>query len=376
MGVLVVNAGSSSVKVALFDAGLVPRAAAAVTEIGGDARLGAAPCAAADHAAALGLCLREMRVDLGALRGVGHRVVHGGAGLRATCLVTPRVEAEIEACVPIAPLHNPANLVAIRAMAGLAPGLPQVAAFDTAFHATNPEVALRYALPPEAEALGLRRYGFHGLSYASLVDRLPGLTGRALPARLLALHLGNGASACAILDGRSVASSMGYSPLDGLTMGTRTGGIDGNAVLRLAEVHGIAGAARILNRDSGLLGLGGASDMRALHAAGTDRARFAVAHFCYWAVRHAGSLIAAMGGLDAVAFTGGIGENDAMVRAEIMAGLGWAGLDWDEAANARGDMGLHSTDSRVAAWIVPAAEERHIAAEALHLIGAARAGNA
>jgi acetate kinase len=167
---------------------------------------------------------------------------------------------------------------------------------------------------------------------------------------------------------------MGYTPLDGLTMGTRTGGIDGNAVLRLAEVHGLAGAARILNRESGLLGLGGASDMRVLHAAGTDAARFAVAHFCYWAVRHAGSMIAAMGGLDAVAFTGGIGENDAVVRAEIMAGLEWAGLRFDAGANRGAAARLDGDASDVAVWVVPADEERHIAAEALDLIRSAPGG--
>src|SRR5690606_24468716 len=149
------------------------------------------------------------------------------------------------------------------------PDLVQVACFDTAFHATNPEVALRYALPPRAEAEGIRRYGFHGLSYESLTARLPELTGMALPPRLLALHLGNGASLCAIREGRSVATTMGYSPLSGLTMGTRSGDIDGNAVLRLAGLHGIEGAARLLNHESGLKGLGGASDMRSLHAAGT-----------------------------------------------------------------------------------------------------------
>ena len=289
--------------------------------------------------------------------------MHGGRDLTATCRITPATLAGIEACVPLAPLHNPANLSAIHAVARRAPGLPQVASFDTAFHATNPEVARRYAIPAAADAMGIRRYGFHGISYAGLCDQLPGLSGGALPGRLLALHLGNGASLCAIRGGRSVATTMGYSPLEGLTMGTRSGGIDGNAVLRLAELHGIDGAARILNRESGLLGLGGASDMRTLAHAETDAARFAIAHFCYWAVRHAGSMIAAMGGLDAVAFTGGIGENDAHVRGEIMAGLHWAGLRPDTTANANGAACLHAEGSPVTAWIVPAEEEYRIAVE-------------
>jgi acetate kinase len=373
VSVLVVNAGSSSLKVAVFDDGLREVLAGRVTEIGSyGARVEAGPLVGvrpvADHAAALALILEAMEeagIAVSGLTAAAHRVVHGGAGLVAPCRVTEAVVAEVEACVPLAPLHNPANLTAIRALAALVPDLPQYASFDTAFHATNPDVARRYALPPEAEALGLRRYGFHGISYASIVRKVQGMGAKVLPERLLAFHLGNGASACAIVNGRSVASTMGYSPLDGLTMGTRAGAIDGNAVLRLAEVHGVEGAGRILNRESGLLGLGGASDMRSLHRAGTVEARFAVAHFCYWAVRHAGSLIAAMGGLDAVAFTGGIGENDRMVRGEILTGLRWAGVEFDEAANAEGAAVLHPDGARVAIWTVPAEEERQIAMEAM-----------
>lgn len=334
---LVVNAGSSSLKLALFDAGLTQVARAQSERIGTGGP--------ADHLAALALGMAEMKVSAGDLAGAAHRVVHGGAHMVTTHRVTPQIEAEIEACIPLAPLHNPANLAAIRALDRLSPDLPQYASFDTAFHATNPDVATRYALPPEAEALGLRRYGFHGLSYASLVRKL-GAAG-PLPRRLLALHLGNGASLCAILDGRSVATTMGYSPLSGITMGTRSGEIDGNAVLRLAEIHGIEGAGRILNRGSGLLGLGGVADMRSLHAAGSPEADFAIRHFVYWAVRHAGSLIAAMGGLDAMAFTGGIGEHDAEVRLAIARGLAWAG--------------------EVPVLVVEAEEERQIAAEVMGL---------
>jgi acetate kinase len=294
--------------------------------------------------------------------------VHGGAALTQTCRITPGVLAAIGDCVPLAPLHNPANLVGIQAVAALAPQLPQYAAFDTAFHATNPEVAVTYALPAEDRALGLRRYGFHGLSYAALVRHVAARG--PVPQRLLACHLGNGASLCAIVNGRSVATTMGYSPLDGLTMGTRCGGIDGNAVLRLAERHGTLGAARILNRESGLLALGGASDLRALRAAATPEAEFALQHFSYWAVRHAGSMVAAMGGLDAVVFTGGIGENDAGIRKEILSGLGFLGVSSDPAANARNETVLQDATSGVAILVVPADEERQIALEA----EAARAG--
>ncbi|WP_347310151.1 acetate/propionate family kinase [Defluviimonas sp. SAOS-178_SWC] len=365
--ILVVNAGSSSIKIALFGTGEVPVASGAVTEIGGVSRLkvGAEErdCAAPDHDAALALLLDAFAAagfPLSRFHAAGHRIVHGGRDLTASVRVSDAVEAQIAACIPLAPLHNPHNLSGIRAVRRLLPDLPQVAVFDTAFHATNPEVALRYALPAAEEAKGIRRYGFHGISYQSLTARLPGLLG-AMPERVLAFHLGNGASLCAIRGGRSVATTMGYSPLDGLTMGTRTGAIDGNAVLRLAGDHGIEGAARILNRESGLLALGNASDMRALHAAGTDAARFAIVHFCYWAVRHAGSMIAAMGGLDCVAFTGGIGENDATVRTAIAEGLGFMGVALDPAGNAANARRIDAGGLPVV--IVPAAEEAEIAAE-------------
>lgn len=376
--ILVVNAGSSSVKAAVFGAGAAPLAGFGVTEVGGAARLasagGEAPCAAPDHEAAIGLILAACEAagfPIARLSGAGHRVVHGGPGLIAPAIVDDAAIAAIEACVPIAPLHNPHNLAAIRAMRRRAPELPQVAVFDTAFHATNPEVARRYALPAAEEAKGIRRYGFHGISFASLVERLPALLDAPLPERVLACHLGNGVSLCAIRAGRSVATTMGYSPLDGVTMGTRTGTIDGNAVLRIAADHGIEGAARILNRESGLLALGGASDMRALHAAGTAEARFAVEHFCYWAVRHAGSMIAAMGGLDAVVFTGGIGEHDAEVRARICAGLSFLGVAADAAANARHAPRIDAGGA-IAVLVAPAEEEAWIAAATRRLIAGQR----
>lgn len=347
---LIVNAGSSSLKLKVFD-GDREVAKAFVGEIGPDG-----------HKAAMAEGLAQAGVSVDRLTAAAHRVVHGGAGLTATCRVTPDVLRQITACVPLAPLHNPANLVGIQAVAALAPDLPQYAAFDTAFHATNPEVAVTYALPKAERDRGLRRYGFHGISYAALVRILKGRG--ELPKRLLACHLGNGCSLAAILDGRSVATTMGYSPLDGLTMGTRAGGIDGNAVLRLAELHGVEQAGRILNRESGLLALGGTNDVRALHAAGTPEARFALQHFAYWAVRHAGSMVAAMGGLDAVVFTGGIGENDPWMRKEILSGLAYLGVSSDDARNARNETTLHDATSRVVILLVPADEERQIALEA------------
>lgn len=363
--IFVVNAGSSSIKVALFGDAPEPVLTGMVSEIGGVSRLTVGktdgPASAPDHEAALALLLDRFAAQgypLALFRAAGHRVVHGGADLTRPVVVDDAVLRAIEAAVPLAPLHNPHNLSAIRALMRLAPDLSQVACFDTGFHATNPAVAYRYALPPAEEARGLRRFGFHGISFESLTLRLPGMLGH-LPPRTLALHLGNGASLCAIRDGRSVATTMGYSPLDGLTMGTRTGSIDGNAVLRLADIHGLDGAARILNRESGLLGLGGHSDMRALRAAGTPEARFAIEHFAYWAVRHSGSMIAAMGGLDCVAFTGGIGENDAKMRAAICDGLGFLGVTLDPVANQINATRLDAGGPAV--LIVPAQEEAHIA---------------
>ncbi len=349
--ILVVNAGSSSIKVALFDAGLARLASGEVTEIGGAGHLklgkDKSPLSAANHAAAL-TALLDALVDAGhpvtSLTAAAHRVVHGGAALTAPALVTPDIIAQITACNSLAPLHNPHNLAGIAAIAQALPALPQFVSFDTAFHATNPAIATTYALPADETAKGIRRYGFHGLSYQGLVHSF----GTALPDRLLALHLGNGASLCAIKAGQSVASSMGYSPLDGLVMGTRTGAIDGMAVLRLAEDHGIAATGKILNSESGLRALGGTSNMAELLDTDTDAARFAVDYFCYWAARHAGSAIVAMGGVDAVAFTGGIGENSGQIRDRIMDHLAFLG--------------------KLPVHVIAADEEQQIARDALSLM--------
>jgi acetate kinase len=370
--ILVFNAGSSSIKFALFDDALERVLSGQASEIGwaGQLEIAGERTAArfADHGSALAAIfgsLESRGVRMRDLDGVAHRVVHGGTRLVAPCRLTPEIIAAIEACIPLAPLHNPHNLAVIRAVGAMAPDIAQFATFDTAFHATIPPVAFRYAIANAEAGKDIRRYGFHGISYAGIVERLPVIAGHALPDRLLAMHLGNGASLCAIERGQSVATTMGYSPLDGLTMGTRCGEIDGNAVLRLASDHGVEGAARILNRESGLFGLGGNSDMRELHAAKTEAADFAIDHFCYWAVRHAGSMIAAMSGLDAIAFTGGIGENDAMVRLAILDKLGWTGLRVDRAANDLNSSRLHASGSAVQVFIVPADEERTAAKDAL-----------
>lgn len=349
--ILVVNAGSSSIKIEVFDIGLRSVIAGAVSEIGGSSRMRMADhmktVMAPDHGVALAYLLEELTargIPLDRLTAAGHRIVHGGADLTAPVRLTPRVLDKVAACNSLAPLHNPHNLSGIAALMRLAPDLPQFGSFDTAFHATNPALAVTYAIPQAERDKGLRRYGFHGLSYAGLAEHLR----PDLPRRLLALHLGNGASLCAILEGRSVATSMGYSPLDGLVMGSRAGSIDAMAVLRMARDHGIDRTAHLLNHDSGLRALGGTNDMAQLLAQDTPEARFAVDHFCYWAARQAGSAIVAMGGLDAIAFTGGIGENAAPIRDRIVAHLACFGP--------------------VPVHVIPADEERQIARDTLSLL--------
>lgn len=356
---LVVNAGSSSIKTAVFDAQLREVLRIEATGIGspGQGRLrdGAQPQSALDlpdHTAALTAVLDHMAAQGHTAAGfaaVGHRVVHGGPTLSAPCRITPKVRAQIAEAAALAPLHNPHHLAGIDAVAALMPDLPQFACFDTGFHATNPPLARRYALPDIEATGGVQRYGFHGISYAALASEFETQTGAPLPSRLLALHLGNGASLCAIKDGQSVATTMGFSPLNGLTMGTRAGEIDAGAVLYLVRRLGLDAAEDLLQHRSGLLGLSGeAADMRDLSLSDSSAARFARDHFCYWIARQAGSMIAAMGGIDGIAFTGGIGENDAEVRNNVLEHLAWAG--------------------NIPSWIVAAAEERHIARASLTLL--------
>ena len=375
--ILILNAGSSSIKLTLFDRGLTRRLSGIADGIGGASRLRIGEETHApdlpDHAAALKAVfdgLSAQGVALDDLCAVGHRVVHGGTRLTSPRRITEETRAQIAACIPLAPLHNPHNLAAIDSVCELAPGLPQFASFDTSFHGTVPRVAALYGLPPEYAARGIRRYGFHGLSYSALVRNLPELTGSPLPGRILACHLGNGASLCAVRDGISVATTMGYSPLEGLTMGTRAGSIDANAVLRLVEEEGLEPTRRLLNHASGLAGLSGlSSDMRMLLQDDGPESAFAVSHFCYWAARHGGSMAAAMGGCDAVVFTGGIGENAPAVRAAILEHLGWLGIEIDRERNEGNAPRLHSDGSGVEVWVIPADEEREIARDALRLLG-------
>ena len=305
------------------------------------------------------------------LASVGHRVVHGGIQYTRPVLVDPEVLAALERLVPLAPLHQPHNLAAIRAVAQHAPHLPQVACFDTSFHHTQPPVAQSFALPRHYAEEGVLRYGFHGLSYEYIASVLPGTDVRAAAGRTVVAHLGNGASMCALRNGRSVASTMGFTALDGLPMGTRCGQIDPGVLLYLMDRHGLDARAleKLLYQQSGLLGVSGvSSDMRALLGSHDPHAAEAIDLFVYRIGRELGSLAAALGGLDALVFTGGIGENAAVIRARVCRDAAWLGLELDEAANGAGGPRLTRPDSRVSAWVIPTNEELMIAQHTRRLL--------
>jgi acetate kinase len=384
--ILVVNAGSSSIKVAVYAtagsapaSSLVPVLRGSVTRIGLGAQLrvsrpGSGESAAAaqrdlpevgSHAAAVDVLLSEVeREAAGPLAAVGHRVVHGGTEFSRPAELTPEVLEALRALVPLAPLHQPYNVGAIEAIADRRPDLPQVACFDTAFHRTQPDVAQRLPLPRRYWDVGLRRYGFHGLSYEYIVEELPRVSGAGLPPRLVVLHLGNGASMCAVRDGRSVATTMGFSTLDGIPMGTRPGCIDPGVLLHLMRTEGLGhdGLEELLYRRSGLLGLSGKSaDMRDLLADPGEAAREAIELYGYRIARELGSLAAALGGLDAMVFTGGIGENAAPVRADVCRRSAWLGLGLDAPANDAGAARISTPASAVSAWVIPTDEELVIA---------------
>ena len=294
----------------------------------------------------------------------GHRVVHGGTKLARAVRIDRCVLGEIEALVPLAPLHQPHNLAAIVAVANLAPDLPQVACFDTAFHRTQPAYAQAFAIPRAYSEAGVRRYGFHGLSYEYIAQVLPGVDAVAAGGRTIVAHLGNGASLCAMRARQSIATTMGFTAMDGLVMGTRCGAIDPGVLLYLSRHDGLSvdDIQRLLHEESGLLGVSGISgDMRTLLASDDPRAKEAVDLFNYRAAREIGSLAAALGGLDALVFTGGIGENAAPVRAAICKASEWLGIELDEQANARGGPRISAPHGRVNAWVIPTNEELMIA---------------
>jgi len=298
------------------------------------------------------------------LVGVGHRVVHGGMEYTEPVRVNARVLAALDKFVALAPLHQPHNLAAIRAVLERAPDVPQVACFDTAFHRSNPELAQMFALPYELFEAGVRRYGFHGLSYEYIASALPGIDARAAAGRTVVLHLGNGASMCALQSRRSVASTMGFTAVDGLPMGTRSGNLDPGVVLYLMDERGMDARAieKLLYQQSGLLGVSGiASDMRTLLASAAPRAKLAIDLFVYRIGRELGSLSAALGGLDAIVFTAGVGENSVEIRERVCRNAAWLGVELDPAANAAGGPRISTASSGVTALTIPTNEELMIA---------------
>jgi acetate kinase len=301
------------------------------------------------------------------LAALGHRVVHGGMHHSGPARVTPELLAELERLVPLAPLHEPHNLAPIRMALQLNPELPQVACFDTAFHRTAPEVEQAFALPYAFYEEGIRRYGFHGLSYEYIASVLPERAPEVARGRVVVAHLGNGCSACALNDRVSVATTMGFTALDGLPMGTRCGELDAGVVLHLIQQKGMnaEGLVDLLYRRSGMLGLSGvSSDFRELLASADPRARFAVEVFCYRVARHIASLAAAMGGVDGLVFTAGVGEHAAPVRAAICHACAWLGLELDEAANREHRLRISTAESRVAAYVIGTDENLMIARHA------------
>ncbi|PWB60859.1 MAG: acetate kinase [Betaproteobacteria bacterium] len=386
--ILTLNAGSSSVKFALFAAG-VPVGRALLSGIadglGSRARLrvrdaagtvladgdlagagGAAP--AHDDALAAILALLRDRAPEARVACVGHRIVHGGTAFDRPVAVDEGVLAALAGLEPLAPLHQPHNLAGVRAARHAFPDVPQVACFDTAFHRAQPELNQRFALPRELHDAGVRRYGFHGLSYESIVAQLE--AGGRAARRVVVAHLGHGASMCAMRDGRSVATTMSFSPLDGLPMGTRCGRLDAAVVLYLlGQAMAPEDIAELLYRRSGLLGLSGLSgEMRELLASAEPAAREAVDYYVEHACRELAAMCASLDGLDLLVFTGGIGENAASLRARIVARLAWMGLALDEAANARGEELVSAPGSACAVRVLHTDEEAVIARHAARFV--------
>ncbi|WP_433126986.1 acetate/propionate family kinase [Micromonospora sp. CA-240977] len=368
--VLVLNCGSSSVKWRHYDGDRV-------LDHGTVERVGEPGGGPADHASAVRQILDGL--DLGGLAAVGHRVVHGGRTFSAPVLVDDTVLAAIKDLVPLAPLHNPANLAGIEVARAALPDVPQVAVFDTAFHHTLPEAAATYAIDRDiAERYDIRRYGFHGTSHAYVSRRTAELLGRPYEQlNTITLHLGNGASACAVANGRSVATSMGMSPLQGLVMGTRSGDLDPTVIFHLRREAGLSvdEIDDLLNHRSGLLGLTGANDMREVldrRAAGDRAAALAFDVYCHRITEYVGAYYALLGRVDAIAFTAGVGEHAAPVRAAALAGLGRLGIAVDDARNdGTGDRVISPDGAEVSVCVIRTDEEREIARQTRDVVGAA-----
>jgi len=387
--IAVLNAGSSSIKFSVFverggDLELIARGQAeglytaprfvardgagallAEKSWGEGGRLG--------HDGALDHLVAFLEVELAGhrLAGVGHRVVHGGLEYTRPVHLDAPILAALEKYVPLAPLHQPHNLAPIRALLERSPQLPQVACFDTSFHSDAPPVAQAFALPKAITDRGVRRYGFHGLSYEYIAQVLPQHDERAARGRTVVLHLGNGASMCAIAGGRSIASTMGFTAADGLPMGTRCGNLDPGVILYLLDELKMDARAieKLIYQQSGLLGMSGiSSDMRTLEASDAPQAKAAIDVFAYRIGRELGSLAAALGGLDGIVFTAGIGENSRLLRERVCKDAAWLGVEFDAAANERGGPRISTAASRVGAWVIPTNEELMIARHTRRLI--------
>ena len=381
----VINAGSSSVKFSFYEGerriltgqidgiGAHPSASA----IGSDGEkldppdLGTKPPTVPSEVLPAILPWARERLGDRRLAALGHRVVHGGLHHSRPARVTPELLAELEALVPLAPLHEPHNLAPIKMAMTLNPELPQVACFDTAFHRTAPEVEQAFALPYSYFEEGIRRYGFHGLSYEYIASVLPERAPEVSNGRVVVAHLGNGCSACAMRNRVSIATTMGFTALDGLPMGTRCGELDAGVVLHLIQQKGMSAEQLVdlLYRRSGMLGLSGiSSDFRQLLASDNTRAKFAVEVFCYRVAGHIASLAAALGGLDGIVFTAGVGENAAPVRSAICRACSWLGIELDETANQGHKERISTPNSRVAAYVIKTDENLMIARHAHALV--------
>jgi acetate kinase len=389
---LVLNAGSSSVKFAVY--GPTPEPSWESTARGQIAGIGTAPRMSAvdgsgctldvpaagrtvrDAGEAVNVLMDWLRERFAASRilGVGHRVVHGGPRHAGPAIVTPALLADLKALVPLAPLHQPYNLAAIEAVAGLLPDVPQVACFDTSFHRGRPQVSEVVPLPQAIRAGGVQRYGFHGLSYEYIATVLPQIAPEIATRRVIVAHLGSGASLCALRDGRSVDSTLGFTALDGLCMGTRPGSLDPGVVLYLFQALelSVREVEDILYRQSGLRGISGTSnDMRELLASDRPSARLAIDYFVYRAAKEIGALAAVLEGVDAIVFTAGIGENSSVIRARICQASAWLGIELDVPANERNSTRVSAAGSRVSAWMIPTNEELMIARHTAKLLGLA-----
>jgi len=372
--IAVINAGSSSVKFTVFSASLEPQLKGLVDGIGTNPHI---KCKSGDDkvikdedlkdatthkdVTALILKIFDEQLGKGAIGAIGHRVVHGGKEYSEPMLVTKKVLGELEALTVLAPLHQPHNLAPIKNIMEASPSMPQVACFDTAFHRTHPEIADKLAIPRKFSDEGVQKYGFHGLSYEYIASQLSDYTPAS---KVVVCHLGNGASACAIKDGKSVDSTMGFTALDGLIMGTRCGSIDPGVLLYFMQEKNMTGKQieKILYKESGLLGVSGISnDVRELLESKSKHAAEAIDLFCYRIVREVGALASVMGGMEALVFTAGIGENSSVIRQKVCEGLEWFGLEIDKKANKDNDVCINTFDSGVDVFVLPTNEERMIA---------------